>query len=142
MVKKVKEVRDELKISDNVSVVFVRGPFRALKEAIEHKRWFEGITMSGVFIERFAADKLKEYFHSKQVPMKPKRIARLGYLGVIDLLLDFGIIDNSVHSKMVNVRRERNRVLHEEKHPDTIGPEKATIIIEKAMECLKVLGVT
>ena len=134
-------VRDQIKLHDSVSVILVRSPFRALKEAIENKRWFEGITMSAVFIERFATDKLMEYFHSKQVPMKPKRIARLGYTGVINLLLDFEIIDNFVHSKMVDVRKERNRVLHEEKRPDAIDPEKATIIMEKAMECLKALGV-
>jgi hypothetical protein len=141
-----KELNEKMKLIDlSLDSLLVRSPLKALREAIDNKRWFEGIAMSAVFLEYLGIDKLMEYLRQKQIPIKRERFQKFSLEMITDLLFDFEIIDNSIHSKMVEVRKERNKIIHpheDHPHPDKIDPNKARATIEKAIECLVALGIT
>jgi uncharacterized protein YutE (UPF0331/DUF86 family) len=57
-------------------------------------------------------------------------------------LAGFGIIDCGTHSKISEVIKERNVIVHELDSPDAVDAQKLRKVIQKAIECLKALGAT
>lgn len=123
------------------SLTLVRHPFTVLNQAINDKRWFEGVTLSVVYLERQGIRKLREYFESKDVPAEAiLRNLRLGRAS--QLLESFAINDQPIHAKIGQVNAFRNKVVHEIREPDVIDAKEAKATIERAIECLRALGVS
>jgi len=61
---------------------------------------------------------------------------------MMSILEGFGIITQPIHSLMGEVVTERNKIVHELRNPDEINEEEARKTIEKAIQCLKGLGVS
>ena len=139
---KVTKVIKTLTTSFSVDAILVRSPLKFLSDTINEKRFLEGVVVSVMYFERFGVDRLKEYFKSKGIPLEPMKIENLRLPAIMRMLEGFGIISDSIHSLMGEVRKERNYIVHKLRHPDAIDENKARKTIEKAIECLKALGAT
>lgn len=133
---------DKRLVSFSVDAIFVRGPIRVLKDAINQGRFLEGVVLSVMYFERFGVDRLKGYFKERSVPLKPLNLDRRKVGIIMKLLEGFDIIDHGTHSLMGEVNTVRNKIVHELRHPDAIDREEAKRTIEKAIKCLEKLGVT
>ena len=129
-------------ISFSIDAFLVRGPIKFLEDELKEKRFLEGVVVSVAYFERFGLEKLKGYFKSKGVPVEPLNLERLNIPAMTNMLERFGIIDNQTHSRMIEVNRVRNKIVHRLTHPDSINESETRIAIEQAIVCLKALGVT
>lgn len=114
----------------------ITSPIPTLRKAKEQKSWFYGIVMATTFFEIFGLERLKENFKGK---ISGKRLENLGLEQIILLLHGCGIIDQKTYTKMMEVRKVRNKVVHSPFDYE-IKDTDARKIIEKAIDCLKSLG--
>lgn len=131
---------DTMSLHFSFDAVLVRGPIRYLNDTLSQNRLLEGTIVSVMFFERYGAEKLKEYFTSKGVPIEPLNIDKMKVSSIMRLLQGFSIIDCGTHGKICEVIKERNDIVHELDYPDSIDEQKLRNIIQKAIECLKTLG--
>jgi len=136
------KVEKVLTTSYSIDAIFVRSPIKYLTDTIKEKRFLEGLIVSVMYFERFGIEKLQEYFKSKNVPLEPMKVEDLRLPLILRMLEGFGIISQPTHSLMGEVCKERNNIVHKLKHPDAIDENRAKKAIEKAIECLKALGVS
>lgn len=125
-----------------IDTIFVRSPLRFLDDTIIQNRFFEGVVVSVIYLQHFGAERLKEHFKSKGIPTGPMRIEKLGLPAIGEMLEGFGIIDHHTHCLIGEVNQERNQIVHQLLHPDAMDEAKAMTTIQKAIECLKALGMT
>jgi len=128
-------------IGFGVDVILVRGPVRFLIDELAQNRLLEGVIVSVMYFEYLGSERLKQYFRSKNVPLEPLNIDKLSVSKTMHLLQGFGLISNGTHSKICEVISERNKIVHELQHPDSLNEGKARSIINKAIECLREMGV-
>jgi hypothetical protein len=137
-------VEAKVKISEigfGIDAILVRGPIRFLMDELDQNRLLEGVIVSVMYFEYLGGERLKQYFSSKDVPLEPLRIDQLSVSKVMHLLRGFGVISNGAHSKICQVVSERNKIVHELQHPDSLDENRARSVINKAIECLKEMGV-
>jgi len=67
--KKVYEVIKTVALSFSADAILLRSPLKFLEDAIEQKRFLEGVIVSVMYFERICLDKLKGYFEEKKVPL-------------------------------------------------------------------------
>ena len=122
------------------SALIVFPPIRTLEETIKNldKDWFKGVVLSATFFENFGAEKLKKKYHGR---IDPKRIENLPLEQIIMSLYISGLIDQPTYSKMIEVKRKRDGLVHTPWANVAMDPAEAKKLIEKAIECLKFLGV-
>jgi len=142
MKEEIKEVKPNKSKSYTIDAVLVRSPLKFLSDAIAQKRFLEGVIVSVMYFERFGLRRIKEYFESKSIPLKPMEIENLRLSTILLMLKGFQIISPKIHDLMGEVCKERNHIVHKMQHPDAIEETKARKTIEKAIECLKALGAT
>ena len=135
-------VSKTLRVGYSVDVILVRSPLKYLQDMIAQDRLLEGVVVSVMYFERFGIERLKEYFKSKSIPIEPLKIEGLRLPVIMRMLEGFGIITQRIHSLMGEVCKERNEIAHKLKHPDAIDKTKTKKTIEKAIECLKALGLS
>jgi hypothetical protein len=121
-----------------VAALLVFPPIRALEETIKHKEWFKGVVLSATYFEHFGLEKLKEKYRGM---IDPQKIENLSLEQIIMFLHISGLIDQPTYSRMIEVKNARNNLVHEPWANVVMTPEEAKKIIEKAIECLKFLGV-
>jgi len=114
--------------------VFV--PIPALREAIEQKRWFYGVVMATAFFEVFGLELLKERFKGK---ISGDKLKHLRLEQVIMFLYSSEIIDQLTYTKMMEVKDVRNKIVHDP-FESQLEDDEANKLIEKAIDCLKALG--
>ena len=112
-------------------------PIITLEECIKRKEWFKGVVLSTTFFEsigkRVLVDALKDKIH-------PNRLENLRLEQVIMFLFSIGKIEQSTYSKMMDVKKFRNNLVHLD--PFTIPKiqaENAKKMIETATECISLL---
>jgi protein tyrosine phosphatase len=125
----------------SVDAIFVRSPLKFLNDAIVNQRHYEGVVVSVTYLERYGIDKLKKYFKTQGVPLEPMGLERLTFDKMTRMLEGFGIIDHHTHSQMNEVNVERNKIVQELRHPDALDKNEAEKTINKAISCLKALGI-
>ena len=88
-----------------------------------------------LFFEHFGSQILERHTNggikNSELNLDLKRILRLLY--------DFQLVDESTHSKMNEIRKERNRMVHDPFR--RIDENRIKRLIEDAIECLRKLGV-
>jgi len=129
-------------LNSTADAIIVRSPLTFLGQAIRNENFLLGVIVSGMYLEGFGKDRIKEYFQDKGVPIEPMDIERLKQENIPRMLEAFGIISQSIHSKWGEVNEHRNKIVHRLRHPDIIDEDRSKRTIEKAIECLKALGVT
>lgn len=110
-------------------------PREILEDAIENKEWFKGIVLSSAFFEHFSSAILLKRtnggINNDKLNLSLERLMRL--------LLDFGLVSIEIYSKMVEIARERNGLVHNPFKETDEGT--ATRLIKNAIEVLESLGV-
>ena len=115
----------------------VRAPIKILKDSIKNEEWFKGTVLSTVLLEGIGQWKLRARFEGK---IKPQRFERLGLEQIIMFLFASGLIDHPTYTKMMEVRRMRNKLVHGLWEGLTLDPKQAKATINKTIKCLKALG--
>ena len=115
----------------------VRAPIKILKNSIKNEEWFKGIILSTVLFEIIGQLQLQNHFEGK---IKPQRFERLGLEQIIMFLFASELIDQPTYTKMMEVRRSRNRLVHRLGEGLTLDPKQAKATIIKTIKCLKALG--
>ena len=110
-------------------------PREILEDAIENKEWFKGIVLSSAFFEHFSSAILLKRtngeINNDKLKLSLERLMRL--------LLDFGLVSIEMHSKMREIARERDGLVH---NPFKEVDEGAAIrLIQNAIEVLESLRV-
>jgi hypothetical protein len=141
MTKEDKATKKTSSLSFSADAIIVRGPLKFLNDDLVQDRLLEGVIVSGMFLERYGVEMLKKYFSSKGIDDKPLKIDEMKVSQLMSILQGFGLITNETHSKIGEVLKERNRIIHKVIFPDTINEVKARATIQKAIECLKDLNV-
>jgi hypothetical protein len=141
MTKEDKATKKTSSLSISSDAIIVRGPLKFLNDDLVQDRLLEGVIVSGMFFERYGVEMLKKYFGSKGIDVKPLKIDEMKVSQIMSILQGFGLITNGTHSKICEVLKERNRIIHKVMFPDTINEVKARATIQKAIECLKDLNV-
>ena len=110
-------------------------PIPMLKEAIEQKQWFSGVVMGTAFFEVWGLVLLKEHFKGK---ISEGKLKDLRLEEIILLLYGSKIIDQPTYTKIMEVKDVRNKIVH---NPyKLLELDKPETLIEKAIDCLKALG--
>ena len=109
-----------------------------MREAIRIGNWFEGVALSTVYLEWATFYRLRNYLASKRVRAKPF-LKRMNLFRLAQILEELRLIDHKTHSLIGEVNRYRNKMVHEDRTPDTIKPDEAKDIIEKALKCLEAI---
>jgi hypothetical protein len=122
-------------LTAGVKYSLLQSPREILMDTIKGKEWFKGIVLSSALFEHFASVILKELtkggVNNKNLNLNLERLFRL--------LLDFGLVDKKIHSKMHEIQNERNGLVHD---PFTeIDTAKAERLITSAIEVLESLKV-
>ena len=118
-------------------VVIVESPIKTLRETVKSKEWFKGIVLSVTYFEHFGVLKLKEHFKGK---IDEGKLKDLGVEQMIILLYGSGLIDGNTYSKMMKIRKKRNKLVHDPwKQQIELDPQDAEKIIKKAIKCLEIL---
>lgn len=117
----------------------ISDPVQILRQCIKDEEWFRGIVLSTAFFEGIGKAILQGHFHDRIASEKFKHIQSVDR--IILLLYVSGRIKQPTYSKMVEVNRFRNAVVH---FPlgtpqEPLEPEEAKRIIQKAISCLKIL---
>jgi len=112
-----------------------KSPREILEDAIANSEWFKGIVLSAAFFEHFTSVILKR--HTNGGIDNDSLNLRLQIL--LRLLYDFHLVSEEIHSKMQEIKLERNKLVH---NPFMeIDEVKARRLIENAIECLESMGV-
>ena len=110
-------------------------PIPTLREAIKQEQWFSGIVMGTAFFEVWGLELLKEKFEGK---ISGDKLEDLRLEEIILLLYSSEIIDEPTYTKMMEVKKVRNKIVH---NPyELLELDKPETFIEKAIDCLKALG--
>lgn len=129
-VKKIKKLK--------IEVIGYRRAEVVLREALDNRRWFEGVVLSKVFLEDYAIDRLRKYLASKSVHPRPF-LYRKRLVEVAEILRKLRIIDEKTYTIMREVNKYRNDLLYEHRSPDAIKPNEAKRIIEKTLKCFELI---
>jgi hypothetical protein len=131
--------RDELLefFSALVSIYALQDPIRALEDKIKRKAWFEGVILAATLLESLSSTRLKVYLEGK---VDPDRVDRLSFEQTIMFLFGSGIISQPTYSKMMEIREERNKLVHKVRSQYKLDPQKAERLIQRAIECFEALG--
>jgi len=123
------------------SALIVFPPIRTLEETIKNldKDWFKGVVLSATYFEHFGVEKLKEKYRGM---INPKKIENLPLEQIIMFLCISGLINQPTYSKMIEVKNARNDLVHTPWANVAMAPADTKKLIEKAIECLKYLGVS
>jgi len=110
-------------------------PIPTLRKAVEQKQWFSGIVMATAFFEFWGLELLKEKFKAK---ISGDKLEDLRLEEIILLLYSSEIIDQLTYTKMMEVKKVRNKIVH---NPyELLELDKPESLIEKTIDCLKTLG--
>lgn len=117
----------------------ISDPVQVLRQCIKDEEWFRGIVLSTAFFEGIGKAILQGHFQDRIASKKFKHIQSVDR--IILLLYVSGRIKKPTYSKMVEVNKFRNAVVH---FPlgtpqEPLEPEEAKRIIHKAISCLKIL---
>jgi len=117
----------------------ISDPIQVLRKCIKDKKWFEGIVLSTTFFEGVGTGVLKAHFQNRIDAKKFERIRSVEQ--IIVLLHASGIIKEPTYSKMVEVNKFRNSMVHFELSTPQpqLEPKEAKRIIQKAISCLGIL---
>lgn len=100
------------------------------------------ILQYGAYFEYYATQKLINYLKEKGVDLNEKRLPQMPLGEKIRLLYSMNIINNTTYSKIVEVKKERDKLAHEAKPFHALydlEDKRAMEIIRKAEECLNIL---
>lgn len=118
-----------------IELLKFEAPIPTLREAIEQEQWFSGIVMGTAFFEVWGLELLKEKFEGK---ISADKLERLRLEEIILFLYSSEIIDQPTYAKMMELKEARNKIVH---NPyELLELDKPKILIEKAIDCLKALG--
>jgi len=112
-------------------------PIISLEECLKRKEWFKGVILSTTFFEAIGKRVLVDALKDK---IKQNKLENLRLEQVIMFLFSIGKIEQSTYSKMMEVKKFRNNLVHLD--PFTIPkiqPKKAKKMIETAIECMSLL---
>jgi len=110
-------------------------PIYELREAVEKEQWFSGIVMATAFFEFWGLELLKEKFEGK---ISRDKFEDLRLEEIILLLYSSEVINQPIYTKMMEVKKVRNKIVH---NPyELLELDKPEILIEKAIDCLKAFG--
>lgn len=113
----------------------VKSPREILQDAIRNKEWFKGIVLSAAFFEHFGSIILEKRTNGG---IKNSNL-NLPLEKILRLLHDFQLVSQPIYSKMREIKKERNSLVH---NPFADADEdKSKRLIENAIECLEALGV-
>ena len=115
----------------------VRAPIKILTDSIKSEEWFKGIILSTVLLDIIGRWKLRDHFEGK---VKSQRFEHLGLEQIVMFLFASNLIDHPTYTKMMEVRRMRNKVVHKLWAGLILDPKQAKATINKAIKCLKALG--
>jgi len=115
----------------------IADPIIELEECIERKEWFKGIVLSTTFFEAIGKRVLMDALKDK---IPSNRLENLRLEQVIIFLFSIEKIDQSMYSKMMEVRKFRNNLVHLDpfKKPK-IQPQIAKKMMENAIDCISLL---
>lgn len=119
-----------------VEYLRITSPIPTLREAIEQKSWFYGIVMATAFFEIFGLELLKDKFKNK---ISKDKLEHLRLEHIIMLLYSSKIIDQPTYTRMTEVKEVRNKIVHDPFESE-LEDDEAKNLIEKAIDCLKALG--
>ena len=121
-----------------IDAILVHKPRTSILEALRKEDWFKGIILSATYFEHFGLEKLKEYYQGK---ITPEKLNRLNLEQIILFLFGSGIIDQATYTKMIEIKDARNELVHEPWANVTLTENRGKVLIRKAIECLKALGI-
>lgn len=125
----------EQDLTQGIKYSLRKSPREILEDAIEHEEWFKGIVLSSAFFEHFSSAILSKITNGGINNDKLK----LGLERLMRLLHDFSLVSIEIYSKMREIARERNGLVH---NPfKEIDKENAIRLIQNAIEVLESLGV-
>ena len=122
-------------LAEGIKYSLKKSPREILEDTINKEEWFKGIVLSASFFEHFASAILNKRtnggINNAILNLRLERLLRL--------LLDFSLVSEKIHSKMHEIKAERNKLVH---NPfKEIDEEKAKRLIEDAIEVFESLGV-
>jgi hypothetical protein len=126
-------------VLDDTSTITIRviDPYKRIDEARSRGDYFSAFALAVNFFEYYALGILEMHFSQK---IAGERFERLGAKDKTLLLFCSGIIDQPIHTKMMEVIKERNRLIHPQiKDRYEVNPAKADKLLDKAKECIKFL---
>jgi len=121
----------------------IQDPITTLEKAILNENWFTGVILSATYLEIYGKKKIKQFFeeHGIKLSHKEKDITEdLNLFRTIKFLYNFGIIDKKMYEKMEEIRRERNKLVHEEGKIHRQDICKARKLIEDSIDIIIKLG--
>ena len=120
-----------------IATALFRAPIQSLRRIITEKDWFKGIVVSTAFFELFGLLILQEKFKGE---IERKKFDRLGLEEIIMFLYGSNVIDQTTYTKMMRIKKMRNKLVHSPLEYHSIDPKEAKRLVEDAIDCLKALG--
>lgn len=127
-------LREDMGLGAQVLANF--SPRQILVDTIKNKEWFKGLVLSAAFFEHFGFHALRTLYEDE---ISEGNLKHLDLAHIIVLLFGSKLIDQPTYSKMTEVRKKRNDLVH--KPFVVIPPKEAEKLIQKAIECLEYLDV-
>lgn len=115
---------------------------RYIDKLSRQKKYGLRILQYGAYFEYFATVKLIKYLKKRGIDVDVKKLPQLSLSEKLRLLFAMNIIDNATYSKLVEVKKERDKLAHEAKPFHALydlEEKRAMEIIRKAEQCLEVL---
>lgn len=100
------------------------------------------ILQYGAYFEYYTTRKLIDSLKTSGINIDQKKLPNMGLGHKISLIHALNIIDNSTFSKLMSVKKERDKLAHEAKPFHSLyelEDKRAMEIIRKAEECMEVL---
>ncbi len=148
------------KIASKVSTFAIGNyiqPIHSLKDSLENHDWFKGLILSTTFLEMFGFLSLRTYYEQNVDREHHKKIGeflyRSGLARIITLLYFSGLIKRDSYTKMIEINKARNEIVHRvrrikkdefafDDEIDIKFERKAKKLIKQTIICLKELGVS
>ena len=135
-----------------ISAILIN-PVGQIKEEKDRKAWLPGFATAASYFEYFGKNALRAFFKSQRFGLNEQTgellddckryIERLSVNRVIDLLYWFGKITSTEYTKMCEVIKERNNIIHHTKGAGYQFKEKEQRrfrkLLEQSIECIRSL---
>lgn len=125
---------ESISFEDLSSSITIHDPKKVLGNCLKDKKWFEGIVLSATYFEYYAKKRIVTRLKGK---IDSQRIDWLNLEALTILAFGLQIIDQSIYSKIIEVKDKRNDLVHEPWTILELHETEAKHLLEKGIECLE-----
>jgi hypothetical protein len=108
------EIKETISVSDSLSWNIIKDPINELKKAEKDADYYKLLSYACTIFEYYGKQILLWNFKRNNTPIGKDRIKHLTLEVVIIMLYTHKLIDQTIHTKMIQVKDIRNDFIHED----------------------------